>query len=125
MKKEVPQSAVPDCALDHALLKQHLEMLGVERLKQLIEQYTDQADALFTQLNHLATDQANHHEFSQTAHKLAGASANFGMVELSQQMKTLEKSDEADITVLKTVIDEAMRIYQGSLAEIQRLIDNG
>ena len=125
MKKEVPQPAVPDCRLDHALLKQHLEMLGVERLKQLIEQYTDQADALFAQLNHLATHQANHHEFSQTAHKLAGASANFGMVELSQQMKTLEKSDETDSTVLKSAIDEAMRIYQGSLTEIQRLIDNG
>jgi CheY-like chemotaxis protein len=76
--------------LDKKLLQQHRESLGEEKFRELLELLYRQCDALFADLA-TALDDQDPSAMTDTAHKLAGASANFGLTALSAACREMEQ----------------------------------
>lgn len=79
-----------DSLLNQSLIHQHRDMLGVEKFARLIGQLEAQCDQLFDQIAQ-ALEQENNVKVSSVAHQLSGAAANFGLIRLSAQCKSLEE----------------------------------
>lgn len=98
-------------------------MLGPERLEKLIASFCSQAEDLLEQLER--ADMAdNQRQCAEVAHKLAGASANFGLEYLSQCCKSLEHTAEQSNEPLGEQITSARNAYEQSQRALQAFMND-
>ena len=106
--------------LNQSLLRQHQEMLGTERFSMLLDKFTQQSEELLQQL-HVGCQNDSAAIIHQVAHKLAGASSNFGLDRLSTQSKLIENNSRSTRESLLPLIQHAQEIYHQSLVELRAL----
>lgn len=106
------------------LLNQHQTMLGQERFNTLIDQYKTQANDLFSQLED-AGRRGDRGKVRQVAHKLAGASSNFGLEKLSAISKLIEDDCEfpGDHDFISQ-IESAHQTYTESITELTCFVND-
>ncbi|WP_299177342.1 AAA family ATPase [uncultured Neptuniibacter sp.] len=107
--------------LDHDLLKQHREMLGEESLKELLAQFDQQVEQLFTDMTVLLNE-CHSTELSQKAHTLSGAAANFGFAAVQKGAKQIEHltqpTDAVDFELISQLLSELKKTYLHSQAQL-------
>ena len=112
-------SANPEL-LNQALLSEHINHLGHHQLNLLMEKYYTQADDLFRELKQ-AIARSNRSEAARLAHKLAGASGNFGLEEVRHSLSYLETDiDSEPLSTLARQIDQARQLYLQSRHLLQQ-----
>ncbi|MBT00477.1 MAG: PAS sensor protein [Oceanospirillaceae bacterium] len=87
----VHSSADTEGTLDIVLLNQHRRMLGEKRMLELLDTMGKQCESLLRELEQAGTPQR-----ASVLHKLAGASANFGLQQMAERCRKLET--EANVT---------------------------
>jgi len=103
--------------LDQSLIEQHCSMLGVDKFQLLIEKLKQQTGNLIIDLDNAYREQ-DIKGIERSAHQLAGAAANFGLVALSNRCKVLEK---APGSLTSTTPGELENLLEISLKELQEL----
>ncbi|MEH6822401.1 MAG: response regulator [Motiliproteus sp.] len=109
-----PVDALLDSLLDQTLLQQHKDALGEDKFSDLLGFLFRQCDALFADLATALVEQ-NTSAVVDSAHKLAGASANFGLTALSSACRGIEQqSDQNADPALADRIKAANQLYRQS-----------
>ena len=114
---DIPASPAPvsvQTRLNHALLDQHLGMLGRERFTSLCLQMNSQCQELLAQLQ-----QAQPAEQPVFLHKLAGTLSNFGM----QQAADLSRQLERQAPCPEAALNHLQQLCQTSLNELRQSYD--
>ncbi|MCV6611396.1 MAG: AAA family ATPase [Amphritea sp.] len=104
--------------LDMTLIEQHCSMLGQDKFLQLLTQLQQQCESLLQQLEEAATN-GDHARTAKVAHQLAGASANFGLKQLSQRCKAVEKQSHL---LTPAELQELQHLLQNSLIQLQKML---
>lgn len=101
-----------DPLLDQRLLQQHRESLGEAKLSDLLGLLFRQCDALFAVLDTALADH-NRPALVDAAHKLTGASANFGLNALSEACRGIEQQSAQDPDpALANRVEAAKQLYR-------------
>ena len=96
--------------LDHALLNQHLSMLGHERFQSLCQQMRAQCNELLQQLECAKPD-----EQALLLHKLAGTLGNFGIQQAAELSRQMERKPGCSAEA----VGQLATLCQRSLDELQ------
>ncbi len=104
----------PPAKLNHALLDQHLNMLGQTRFRDLCLQMQAQCHELLTQLL-----QAQPEQQAALLHKLAGTLGNFGLQQAAELCRKLEQQ----LPRAPEALADLQRRCRQSLVELQRHYD--
>lgn len=109
-----PATPVPPAnteLLNQTLLSEHINHLGHHQFKLLMQKYYDQADELLIKLDQ-AIIGSNRSEAGDLAHKLAGASGNFGLDGVRHSLSHLQAGIKSEpIGTLIRQIAQTRQIY--------------
>jgi PAS domain S-box-containing protein len=112
-ENEPPETDV-NSWLDLTLLKQHRDALGRERLEELLQILSCTSQEQLSEIL-CAWQQRRWDTISAAAHRLAGATANFGLQALSQQAKAIERAAEQQrLDELAHLISDLEALYSRS-----------
>lgn len=97
--------------LNQTLLSEHINHLGHHQFKLLMQKYYDQADDLLMKLEQ-AIAGSNRNEAGKLAHKLIGASGNFGLTGVRHALSRLEADiHSAPLSALVLHTDQTRQLY--------------
>ncbi len=110
-KPATPQPQAHVELLNRTLLSEHIKHLGDRQFKLLMEKYYAQADDLLIRLEQ-AIAASNRSEAGKLAHKLVGASGNFGLDGVRHALSRLEADiHSAPVSALALHTDQARQLY--------------
>ncbi len=108
--------------LDQVLIQQHLEALGEDKFKQLLEVLYRQCDELLLGLD-TAWIEKDVATLASMAHKLVGVSANFGLTALMDISREIERMGQGKHEQpLGDKIDAARELYRQSKQHLQQTL---
>lgn len=107
-------------ALDLTLLNDYMDSLGKDIVKQMLALYIQQSEEYIDNISLAAHDDCQK-SWQESCHKMKGAAASAGLLDVHSQLVNIEKSTESQnvklgyIQELKTLNADGLEIFQSWL----------